>query len=153
MGVALSGSSEIMRGRCRRRTWRPSWKPFDAANRRDADAFIACLSPDVEWEDEPPDADPFPGLRGTYRGRAELREWFEAVVEPWESFHVEIEEISEASGDRVFYGERLTGRGKGSGAETEVCAWEVHWFTGGKSARRRIFGTRESALEAAGLSE
>ncbi len=125
----------------------------DAANRRDADAFIACISPDVEWEDEPPDADPFPGLRGTYRGRAEVREWFEAVLEPWESFQVEIEEIIEASADRVVYGELLTGRGKGSGVDTEVRAWEVAWFADGKITRRRVFGTRDRALEAAGLSE
>ena len=66
----------------------------DALNRGDPDAFTALLRPDVEWK-EP--TDPFPGLRGVYRGRAEVREWFEeAFLELWESFHVEIEEITES---------------------------------------------------------
>ena len=54
----------------------------DAANRRDADAFVACLSPDVEWEEN----GDVPGARVIYRGRAEVRGWFEDVLmEPWDS--------------------------------------------------------------------
>jgi SnoaL-like domain len=53
----------------------------DAVNRRDADTFVATVHPKVMWEER---GDPFPGLRGVYRGRAEVREWFEAaVVELW----------------------------------------------------------------------
>jgi hypothetical protein len=33
----------------------------DAVNKRDPDAFIACLHPEIEWEER---GDPFPGLRG-----------------------------------------------------------------------------------------
>jgi ketosteroid isomerase-like protein len=124
----------------------------DAVNRRDVEAFVDCMSPDVEWEDEPPDADPFPGLRGTYRGRAEVRAWFEAVVEPWESFHVELEEVIEATNGRVFSGTLLSGRGKASGVEVEVRAWQVLWLTEGKITKRQVFGERDEALEAAGLS-
>jgi ketosteroid isomerase-like protein len=40
----------------------------DAVNRRDPDPFIACLHSDIEWRES---GDPFPGLRGTYRGRCE----------------------------------------------------------------------------------
>jgi hypothetical protein len=43
-------------------------KVLDAVNRRDRDAFMACLHTDVEWREE--SGDPFPGLRGIYRGRA-----------------------------------------------------------------------------------
>ena len=69
-------------------------KVMDAVNRRDRDAFMACLHPDVEWREE--SGDPLPGLRGIYRGRAEVRAWFqEAVVELWESFDIEVEEIAE----------------------------------------------------------
>jgi ketosteroid isomerase-like protein len=39
----------------------------DAMNRRDPDAFLACLHPDVQWEES---GDVLPGLRGVYRGRA-----------------------------------------------------------------------------------
>jgi ketosteroid isomerase-like protein len=83
----------------------------DAINKRDPDAFIGCLHPDIEWEER---SDPFPGPRGTYRGQTELRKWFqEAIVELWESLHVGVEEITEVPEDRVFLGFLLTARGRG----------------------------------------
>jgi ketosteroid isomerase-like protein len=92
----------------------------DAANRRDADAFVACLSPDVEWEEN----GDIPGARVIYRGRAEVREWFEEVLmAPWERFHIEVEEITEAGGGGVFSGLLITARGRGSGVETELRFW------------------------------
>jgi ketosteroid isomerase-like protein len=123
----------------------------DAVNARDPDAFVACLHPEVEWVDS---GDPLPGLRGVYRGRAEVRGWFEeAFGDTWESSHVEVEEITEASDDRVFVETFSTARGRTSGAETELRAWHVLWFADGKVARRRVFWTRDDALEAAGLEE
>jgi ketosteroid isomerase-like protein len=89
----------------------------------------------------------------TYRGREELREWFNEVEEAWESIRVEVEEITEAGDDRAFVGLFLTGRGAGSGVETELRAWQVNWFVDGKTARRQVFLDRAEALEAAGLSE
>jgi ketosteroid isomerase-like protein len=123
----------------------------EAMNRRDPDGFLACLHPEVAWEES---GDVLPGLRGIYRGRAEVREWFEeAFLELWESFHIEVEEIAEASDGRVFLGTLLTARGGGSGVETDLRAWQVFWFADGKIARRQIFWTRDEALEAAGPSE
>ncbi|MGA8926353.1 MAG: nuclear transport factor 2 family protein [Solirubrobacterales bacterium] len=127
-------------------------KVMDAVNRRDRDAFMACLHPDVEWREE--SGDPLPGLRGIYRGRAEVRAWFEeAVVELWESFDIEVEEITEASDHRVFIGIRGSARGKASGVETELRSWQVFTFVDGKAASREIFLNRDEALEAAGLRE
>jgi ketosteroid isomerase-like protein len=87
----------------------------------------------------------------TYRGRDGLREWFDEVMEAWESIHVEVEETAEAADDRAFVGLFLTGRGAGSGVETKLRAWQVNWFADGKTARRRVFLERDEALEAAGL--
>ncbi|HEX2358924.1 MAG TPA: nuclear transport factor 2 family protein [Solirubrobacterales bacterium] len=124
----------------------------DALNRRDVDAFIAFARPDVEWK-EP--TDPFPGLRPIYHGRDGVREWLEeAFLELWESFHVEVGEITEASDDRVFFEMWLTARGAASGVETVIHTWSVTWHADdGKVARRALFWTREEGLEAAGLSE
>jgi ketosteroid isomerase-like protein len=123
----------------------------DALNRRDPDAFIAFLSPDVEWEER---GDVLPGLRGVYRGRAEVREWFEeAFLEVWESFHLEVEEMTEASDGRVFQGWGFSARGRGSGVATELRGWNVFWLADGRVARRQLFWARDEALEAAGLSE
>jgi ketosteroid isomerase-like protein len=127
-----------------------SLQQIEAVNRRDADVLLAVVSPDVEWEDP----SFWLGPTRTYRGRAEVREWFNQVIlEPWESFHVEVEEITEAADDRVFGGFLITARGKGSGVETELRAWGVVWITDGEITRRKIFLDRDEALEAAGLSE
>jgi ketosteroid isomerase-like protein len=123
----------------------------DAVNRRDPDAFIACVHPDVVWEVS--EASPF--LQGIYRGRGEVREWFEEsfLEEVWESFHVEVEEITEASDGRVFLGALVTARGRGSGVETEIRGWQVCSFADGMITRRKLFVDRDEALEAAGVEE
>jgi len=82
-----------------------------------------------------------------------MRAWFEeAVLELWESFDIEVEEIREAGDHRVFLGIRGSARGKSSGVETEMRSWQVFTFVDGKAASREIFLNRAAALEAAGLS-
>jgi ketosteroid isomerase-like protein len=122
----------------------------EAVNRRDADAFVATVSPDVEWED----SIFWSEVARSFRGKAELREWFNQVVnEPWESLHCSVEEITEAGDDRVFLGGLLTARGKDTGVETQQYFWSVAWITDGKVTRRQVFLDRAEALEAAGLRE
>jgi ketosteroid isomerase-like protein len=122
----------------------------DAVNTRDADALVALLSPDVEWEENPV----IPGLREIYRGRAEVREWFEeGLLELWSGVHIALEEITELSGDRVFAEGVLTARGRGSGLPAELRVWLIFWFASGKITRRQVSWTRDEALEAAGLRE
>jgi ketosteroid isomerase-like protein len=123
----------------------------DALNRRDPDAFIACVHPDVVWEVS---GEVSPYLQGIYRGRAEVRRWFEkSVLEIWETFHAEVEEITETNDGRVFLGVLVTARGSGSGVELEARAWQVAWFADGKIARRQLYLTRDEALEVAGLRD
>lgn len=123
----------------------------DALNRRDLDAFVALLSPYVEWEES---GDVLPGLRGFHRGAQAVRKWFdEAILEAWESLHSEPEEITEASDGRVFAQSRATARGRASGVEVELRFWQVFWLADGKIVRRRLFRTRDAALVAAGLSD
>ncbi|MEK6326170.1 MAG: nuclear transport factor 2 family protein [Actinomycetota bacterium] len=123
----------------------------DAVNRGDSDAFIACLRPDVEWEES---GDVLPGLRGVHRGWAEVRKWFdEAVLELWESLHLEVEEITDARDGCVFLELVMTTRGRASGVETQLRFWQVFWLTDGKVARRQRFGARDEALAAARLRE
>ncbi len=74
-------------------------------------------------------------------------------METWESLHVEVEEITEASDDRVFVGTLGKARGRSSGVPTELRIWQVFWFADGKISRRKAFLRRADALEAAGLSE
>jgi ketosteroid isomerase-like protein len=124
----------------------------DATNRRDLNAFSACLHPSVEWEEN---AEAFPGLRGIYRGRGEVQKWAEqATQEPWKDLHLEVEELTETSDGRVLLGTLITAHGTASGVKTELRAWQLFWFADGKIARRQgPFWTRDEALETAGLRE
>jgi ketosteroid isomerase-like protein len=124
-------------------------RTLDEFNRRDVDAFIALLSPDVVWEENPE----LPGLREVYRGRAEVRGWIEEVLEVVENLHIELEELTDLGDDRVFTETVLTARGKGSGVPTELRFWMVLSFAEGKITRRQVSWTRDQALEAAGLLE
>jgi ketosteroid isomerase-like protein len=122
---------------------------IDAFNRRDLDAFVALLSPDVVWEENPD----FPGLREIYRGPAEVREWLDELLEAVETMHIEIVDITELRDDRVFTQNLATGRGTGSGVPMELRYWQVFWVAEGKCARRQVFWNKAEALEAAGLSQ
>jgi ketosteroid isomerase-like protein len=122
---------------------------IDALNKRDADAFVAVLSPDVEWED------PMFWSEGaqTYRGRAEVRTWLSRLLEPWESFHTQAQEIIATDDDRVFVELSLSGRGKASATKTKARVWVVAWVANGLCTKRSVFRDRAEALEAAGLEE
>lgn len=121
---------------------------IEAANRGDLDAFVALVSRDVEWEDSMFWSEP----TRIYRGREELRGWLERVIEPWESLHFDVEELTEPGDNLVFGGARLTTRGKGSGVETQIRGWFLFNISDGEITRRRVFLDREEGLRAAGLS-
>jgi ketosteroid isomerase-like protein len=122
----------------------------EAVNRRDLDAFIALLSPDVVWEVNPE----LPGLREVYRGRAEVRDLVSELLEVGDSSsEVQLEEITDLGDGRVLADTLLTGRGKSSGVPVELHYWQVLWVAEGKIARRQVFMDRAEALEAAGLRE
>jgi len=123
----------------------------DAANRRDFDAFVALVSPDVVWESRR--SSTFPGFRDVYRGREEVREWVAQALEVIEDAQTEVEEIEDLGDDRLLVEIVRSGRGRGSGVPAEVRDWWVLWFAEGLITRRQAFWTRDDALEAAGLSE
>jgi ketosteroid isomerase-like protein len=122
-----------------------------AANRRDFDAFVALVSPDVVWESR--SSSTFPGFRDVYRGRKEVREWVAQALEVIEDAQTEVEEIEDLGDDRLLVEIVRTGRGKGSGVPAELRDWWVVWFAEGLITRRQAFWTRDEALEAARLSE
>jgi ketosteroid isomerase-like protein len=125
----------------------------DAFNLGDPDAFVACCSPDVDWEENSP---AYPGLRPHYRGLKEVREWFEeAILEVWEGFHVEpdLEVVVEGAEGQVLFPAVITGRGKSSGVDTRLPVWTVFWLERGKVKRRQNFLDRTAAFESIGVSE
>jgi ketosteroid isomerase-like protein len=125
-------------------------KAIGAINRRDFDALLEFLSPDVEWEA----LEGVTGIGERYRGRGGVREWIELMSENAEQgFHAEIEQMENLADDRVFVAVALTARRRGSGVPFEYRTWQIVWFGDGLVTRRQVFWTRAEALKAAGLRE
>ncbi|HSD23997.1 MAG TPA: nuclear transport factor 2 family protein [Solirubrobacterales bacterium] len=124
---------------------------LDAAVRGDEEAFIAHLTPDVEWDDR----EGWPGVRQMYHGRAGVRKWWDAFRRVGgRILKAETEDLVAADGNRVLLDVFGTFQGTG-GEQTEfnVRAWYVFWIRDSKVARAQLFWTRREALETAGLLE
>lgn len=117
-------------------------RAFEAWNRNDWQALMACYAPDVvtvpptEW----PEAE-------TGTSRETLRRQFEEAKAPWEEEHVEVDEIHDL-GDRVLALYRWIGRGKGSHAEVEHPIATLHTLRDGRIVRIEYFLDQSEALRA-----
>ena len=90
-------------------------------------------------------SEPRPGLAGL---RSAWLDW----LEPWDSYHAEIERVTDV-GDQVLVFSRDFGRRTGTTNEVELKGSAVWTVREGKIARAEFFVAREEALEAVGLSE
>jgi uncharacterized protein len=120
---------------------------YDAINRRDWDAAFRDADEDIEWTTDPrvPNA-------GTYRGRAEVRRFFEDQTAAFEVWLVEPERFFEADGgDRIVAFVKVRLRPKDSTAEFELLIAALWTFRDGTVVSGQGFAEREMALEAAGL--
>ncbi len=88
-----------------------------------------------------------------YRGYSGIEQWRSAVVDVWESFHGEVEELIDA-GNKVVTTVMIRGKGKGSGVDVEMRVFQV-WTVRDSKVVRLVGGYRDrsEALDAAGLSE
>jgi ketosteroid isomerase-like protein len=122
----------------------------DAYNRRDFEAWLAELDPEVEWQSALPTLLTTGG--GVYRGHEGLREMLRELDDALDELTVEYSEIRDL-GDRVLAIGRLHTRGNLSGVATESPFALLSDFKDGKTTRVRTFLDPNEALEAAGLSE
>jgi ketosteroid isomerase-like protein len=112
------------------------------------EALLAILDENVEWDY----VGAFPESLTTYHGPAEVRDFLVNWSESFDGFGFEAEEMVDA-GDSVVIRLHQWGRGKDTGAEVESRSWQVFQFRAGKVVHCRGYGTKQKALEAAGLSE
>ena len=91
-------------------------RAFDAINRRDAEALLSELDPEVEWHGAILIA--MGGDRAVYRGHEGVREWLRDVYETLSEFHADYPEIWDL-GDRTVAIGVVRGRGTASDAEIE----------------------------------
>jgi ketosteroid isomerase-like protein len=113
------------------------------------DRWMEQFAEDVEYW---PAAGELGGV-GPIRGRKALRAYFQDWIDTFDEFWFELIELIDAGGDTVVTVERYGGRARLSGVETDQTEAEVFTIRDGKIAQCRECGTRDEALEAAGLSE
>ena len=127
------------------------WRSVDLFNRRDVEAWLEYLDPEVElhWT-------LFAMLGGgatVFRGHEGVREYLRDLDEAFAEFQIaEISEIRDL-GERVLAVGQLRGRGRDSGAEVESPVAYVVEFKNGRIIRMDDFFDPKEALEAAGLRE
>ena len=123
---------------------------FEAFDRGDRATFARLLAPDVEWHSL---AGPLVGV-GTIRGReAMLKFLWEDIPEGIESFRASPEEFTDLGNDRVLVAGLFQGRGRSSDAEVNMRVASIYEIRDGLVATVRDYGSKNEALEAAGLRE
>ena len=120
-------------------------RAIDAYNRRDVEAMVEVVDPEVEWR-------PAWGEAAVYRGHQGVRELFRELDDVLDEIALEYSEIRDL-GDRVVGIGRVRMRGRGSGAQTESPIATVSEIRNGKAISVRSYLDPTEALEAAGLSE
>jgi ketosteroid isomerase-like protein len=122
----------------------------EAYNRRDVDALLNELDPEVEWHSAL--LIPFGGEATVTRGHDGVRELLGEVQEDLAEIHLDYSDIRDL-GDRIVGIGRIRTQGKHSGAETEMAFGTVTDMKNGKGIRIWTYLDPQEALEAAGLSE
>ena len=120
---------------------------YEAFARRDLDAALEMMDPQIEAHDAPetPDAT-------VHYGREAVRRDWEQMFALFEDFRIDIEEVFDA-GEEIVVFLRLSGRGRESGAEVDARMAHTWTIREGRAIRLRQYLDRTEALEAAGLSQ
>jgi ketosteroid isomerase-like protein len=121
-------------------------RAYDAFNRRDLEAFLAFVDPQVEFTTRymEMEGDPY------YRGHDGVREWWRTLLGIFLDFNVEVLEVRDL-GDLVIAPLRIRGHGLDSGVPIEETLWAAGELRNGKVTWWRNFASEAEALEAAGL--
>ena len=104
------------------------------------------MAPDITFRAAPPANFVAHGLEETARLVIE-------VLDHWSDYRIEAEELEDLGQDSVLVAGRQRGTGKLSGAEVDSPIFIVWKFRENKAIGVYLEGTRDAALEAAGLSE
>ena len=122
----------------------------EAASRRDIDALLAVVDPEVEWRGAV--AALVGGGATVYRGHEGVREWLRDLEEAFADIEIAYSEIRDL-GERLVALGHFRARGKNSGVLVETPAGWVVEFKDGRVSYVRAYFDPQEALEAAGLSE
>jgi ketosteroid isomerase-like protein len=110
--------------------------------RRDSSAFLAAVSPDIEWVS-------FMEQQAR-RGPEEVGRFFSDWLTTWKDQEVDYDFVD--AGDRVVVICHVKGKGRGSGVEVGTSIGQVWTVRDAKLVHQEMFRTPEEALRAAGLA-
>lgn len=117
-------------------------RAYQAFNEGGVEAFLEHLAPEFQVRDRASSPD-----RETRHGKEGIKQLFASYMEAFDALRLEPEEYIDA-GDEIVVSLRQWVRGKGSGAEVGGRIAHVWTVRGANVLRLRIFGDKESALEA-----
>jgi hypothetical protein len=119
---------------------------YDGWNRRDFDAMVRRMAPDVVWKT----AGVFPGLKPIYRGHDGVRRFWNSMQEAWDVIEIRPKRFVEDD-DKVLAEIHFHAKGRASGAEVKM-DW-LHVFTFEDDLVVTVAGYRaiDEALAAEGL--
>ncbi|HTQ68865.1 MAG TPA: nuclear transport factor 2 family protein [Solirubrobacteraceae bacterium] len=120
----------------------------DAFNRRDLDAYLGLMEPDVELT---PYERVVEGL-GPYRGHDGVRTWWRETLAALPDLRAELDQLRDL-GDMVFARGHLRGTGSRSGAPIERTLWIAVEVRDGKAVSWHTHASEAEALKAVGLEE
>jgi ketosteroid isomerase-like protein len=120
---------------------------FELYNRREIDAWVEMLAPDLEWHIDPEDPDTTIH-RGPEAAKRHVLYWAELM-----NTTVEVREIFEASDDQAVAWTRVETRGELSGAAAGQDLAFIFKLRDGLVVRIQETQDKREALEAAGVSE
>ena len=120
---------------------------FELYNRREIDAWVAMLAPDVEWHVDPQDPD-----TTVHRGPEAVKRYALSWAETMDA-KFEVREVFEASDDQLVAWMRLEARGEASGVPVGQDYAFIFKLRDGLVTRVQETQDKQEALKAAGLSE
>jgi ketosteroid isomerase-like protein len=113
------------------------------------DAVAEFWDPDITWRPAEGAIDDVGEMHGPEAVRRYIEDW----LDMFDDLTVVAEELVDAGDDRVVAVQRMTGRAKVSGIETEIRFSVVYTLRDGKIVQGREYMDKEQALEAVGLRE
>jgi ketosteroid isomerase-like protein len=120
---------------------------FELYNRREIDAWVGMMAPDLEWHVDPEDPD-----TTVHRGPEAVKRYGLTWAEMMDAT-IEVREIFEASDDQAVAWIRIESRGGLSGAQAGQNYAFIFKLRDGLVVRVQETQDKREALEAVGLSE
>lgn len=113
------------------------------------DAMAEFWDPDIDWRAAEGAIDDVGEMHGSVAVRRYIQDW----IDTFDGVSVVVEELRDVGDNRVLAIQRLNGRAKLSGTETDLRSAVVNTVRDGEVVRGREYLSVEDALDAAGLRE